>query len=329
MNVLLRMNLIEPLVDEIRQVDEKVQVIRVDTEEEALAVMPEIEVVCGEITRALFARRRKLAWIQSWGAGVDGLLYPELVESDVVLCSAKGFVGVHLADHAMALLLALTRGIHTAIRNPGWDPRWPIRDASWELVDRTMGIVGLGGTGRELARRAAAFGMRVVAVDPEDVEVPPEVEACWGMDRFHALLEQSDVVAVCAPLTAETEGLFDRAAFTRMPDHALLINVTRGRIVDEAASARSAGRQRDRRRGPGRGAAGAAVRRSSAVEDGKRGDHAPYRRGISQPGRPVRGPVLRKPAALPGWTAAGERDRQAQGVLNQCRCTTPWSCAVW
>ena len=191
--------------------------------------------VCGEITRALFARRRKLAWIQSWGAGVDGLLYPELVESDVVLCSSKGFVGVHLADHGMALLLALTRGIHTAIRNPGWDPRWPIRDASWELVDRTMGIVGLGGTGRELARRAAAFGMRVVAVDPEAVEVPPEVEACWGMDRFHALLEQSDVVAVCAPLTAETEGLFDRSAFARMPDHALLINVTRGRIVDETA----------------------------------------------------------------------------------------------
>ncbi|MDE2845419.1 MAG: D-2-hydroxyacid dehydrogenase [Gemmatimonadota bacterium] len=235
MNILLRMNLIEPLVEEIRQVDEKVRVIWADSEEEALAVMPEIEVVCGEITRALFARRRKLAWIQSWGAGVDGLLYPELVESDVVLCSAKGFVGVHLADHGMALLLALTRGIHTAIRNPGWDPRWPIRDASWELVDRTMGIVGLGGTGRELARRAAAFGMRVVAVDPEDVEVPSEVEACWGMDRFHALLEQSDVVAVCAPLTAETEGLFDRAAFARMPDHALLINVTRGRIVDEAA----------------------------------------------------------------------------------------------
>lgn len=235
MNVLLRMNLIESLVDEIRRVDEKVRVVRVDSEEKALAVMPEIEVVCGEITRALFARRRKLAWIQSWGAGVDGLLYPELVESDVVLCSAKGFVGVHLADHAMALLLALTRGIHTAIRNPGWGPRWPIRDASWELVDRTMGIVGLGGTGRELARRAAAFGMRVVAVDPEDVEVPTEVEACWSMDRFHDLLEQSDVVAVCAPLTAETEGLFDRAAFARMPDHALLINVTRGRIVDEAA----------------------------------------------------------------------------------------------
>lgn len=236
MNVLLRMDLEASLVEDIRQVDDKVRVVRTETEAEALEVMPEVEVICGEINRALFARRKKLAWIQSWGAGVDGLLYPELVESDVMLCSAKGTVGVHLADHGMALLLALTRGIHTALRNPGWDRvRWPIRDASWELVDRTMGIVGLGGTGRELARRAGAFGMRVVAVDPEDVEVPPEVEACWGMDRFHALLEQSDVVAICAPLTAETEGLFDRTAFARMQNHALLINVTRGRIVDEAA----------------------------------------------------------------------------------------------
>ena len=236
MNVLLRMDLEASLVEDIRQVDDKVRVVRTETEVEALEVMPEVEVICGEINRALFARRKKLAWIQSWGAGVDGLLYPELVESDVMLCSAKGTVGVHLADHGMALLLALTRGIHTALRNPGWDRvRWPIRDASWELVDRTMGIVGLGGTGRELARRAGAFGMRVVAVDPEDVEVPPEVEACWGMDRFHALLEQSDVVAICAPLTAETEGLFDRTAFARMQNHALLINVTRGRIVDEAA----------------------------------------------------------------------------------------------
>ncbi len=245
MNVLLRMDLEESLVDNIRRVDEKVRVVCADSETEALEVMAEIEVVCGEIIPAMFARRKKLAWIQSWGAGVDGLLYPELVESDVVLCSAKGTVGVHLADHAMALLLGLARGIHTALRNPGWeDIRWPIRDASWELVDRTMGIVGLGGTGRELARRAGAFGMRVVAVDPEDVEVPPEVKACWRMDRFHALLERSDVVAICAPLTAETEGLFDREAFARMRSHALLINVTRGRIVDEASLLEALNRNR-------------------------------------------------------------------------------------
>ena len=100
------------------------------------------------------------------------MLHPELVESDVVLCSAKGWVGVHLAEHAMALLLGLTRGIHTAVRYPDWDRRWAIRAASWELVEQTMGIVGLGGTGRELAQRATAFGMRIIAVDPEQVEVP-------------------------------------------------------------------------------------------------------------------------------------------------------------
>ena len=229
MKVLVTMDLAGELVAEIGKVSAQVEVVQVASDEEALTVMPEIEVVCGEIKEAWFSRREKLKWIQSWGAGVDGLLHGELVESDVVLCSAKGTVGVHLAEHAMALLLGLTRGLHTALRTPTWDLRFPIRAVQWELIDRTMGIVGLGGTGRDLAQRAAAFGMRIVAVDPEAVEV------CWGLDRYGDLLAQSDVVAVCAPLTPETEGLFDAAAFARMQNHALLINVTRGRIVDEAA----------------------------------------------------------------------------------------------
>ena len=235
MKILVTMELAEELVEQIRHVGEEVEVVQVDSIEAAIEAMPDIEVVCGEISRELFARRKKLRWMQSWGAGADGVLHPELVQSDVVLCSAKGTVGVHLAEHAMALLLGLTRGIHTAVRTPNWDLRFPIRAVSWELIDRTMGIVGLGGTGRDLAQRARAFGMRIIAVDPEQVEVPEEVEVCWQMDRFGDLLEQSDVVAVCAPLPAETVGLFDRAAFARMRSHALLINVTRGKIVDEDA----------------------------------------------------------------------------------------------
>ena len=110
MKVLIQMDLAEELIEEIRQVAEEVEVVCVESDAAALAVMPEIEVVCGNISREMFARRQKLKWMQSWGAGVDGLLHPELVESDVVLCSAKGWVGVHLAEHAMALLLGLTRG---------------------------------------------------------------------------------------------------------------------------------------------------------------------------------------------------------------------------
>ena len=96
----------------------------------------------------------------------------------------------------------------------------------------TMGILGLGGTGVELSRRALAFGMRVIALDPETVAPPPGVEAVYPPDRLNDLLEQSDVLAVCAPLTPQTEGLIGLDAFRRMKRTALLINVTRGRIVD-------------------------------------------------------------------------------------------------
>ncbi len=234
MNVLLNLDLEPQHLEQIRSTSDRVELLRFDSPGEALEGMPEVDVVLGNVGRDLLERASNLRWVQTSGAGVDWL-YPEFVDSDVILTSAKGMVGVHLAEHAMALLLGLTRGIATAIRTQTWDQRMPIRNASWELIDRTIGIVGLGGTGRDLAQRAHGFGMRVVAVDPEQVEVPDSVEACWPMEQFHPLLQQSDVVAICAPLTAETRGMFDRTAFRQMRRDALLINVTRGKIVDEDA----------------------------------------------------------------------------------------------
>lgn len=235
MKILLNLELEDRHVAQIQAVAGGLELIRAGARDDVLKAMPEVEAIFGGLSRDMFRRAEKLRWVQSWGAGVDGMLTPEFVESEVVLTSAKGTVGVHLAEHAMALLLGLTRGIAHAVRKPSWSSQRPIRDAAWELIDRTMGIVGLGGTGRDLAVRAHAFGMRLLAVDPEPVEIPACVETCWRMDRFHDLLGESDVVAVCAPLTPETEGMFDREAFRRMRRHAFLINVTRGRIVDEAA----------------------------------------------------------------------------------------------
>lgn len=235
MNVLLNLQLDDSHVQQIRAVSPDVEVFQLQSAGEVLEAMPDVHVVFGELSEEMLTRGINLRWNQVISAGVDAALFPALVESDVVLTSAKGIVGVHLAEHAMALLLGLTRGIATAVRKPNWDRRTPIRNAVWELAGLTMGIVGLGGTGRDLGDRALGFGMRVVAVDPENVEVPDSVEACWKMDRFYDLLEQSDVVAICAPLTAETEGMFDENAFARMRSHALLINVTRGKIVDEQA----------------------------------------------------------------------------------------------
>ena len=235
MNILLNTELEDKHKERIRSAADGVSLLEYDSAGEVLEAMPEVDVVLGGVTPEMFARAGRLRWVQTGGAGVDGALYPEFVESDVLLTSAKGTVGVHLAEHAMALLLGLTRGIAHAVRKHGWDQRMPIRDASWELMGRTMGVVGLGGTGLHLAALAHGFGMRVIAVDPEDVDLPAHVESCWKMARFHDLLRESDVVGVCAPLTPETEGMFDRAAFAAMRSHALLINVTRGRIVDEAS----------------------------------------------------------------------------------------------
>ncbi len=233
--VLINDRLDDHHIAQIRSAFADIDLIIPTSRDDALAVMPEIDIIFGGMSREMFKRAERLKWVQTWGAGVDGMMYPEFVHSEVLLTSAKGTVGVHLSEHAMALLLGLTRGIARAIRTSDWNERMPIRHASWELIDKTMGIVGLGGTGQHVAVRAHAFGMKIIAVDAESVDVPDCVSACWPMDRFCDLLSASDIVVVCCPLTKETHGLFDRVAFGKMQPHALLINVTRGKIVDEGA----------------------------------------------------------------------------------------------
>ena len=235
MKILINDRLDDHHVRQIQSSVEDIDLIIPESSDDALEIMPEIDIIFGGMSRDMFKRAERLKWVQTWGAGVDGMMYAEFVHSEVILTSAKGTVGVHLSEHAMALLLGLTRGIARAIRTEDWNERMPIRHASWELIDKTIGIVGLGGTGCDVAVRARAFGMKIIAVDPEDVEVPDCVTECWKMDRFYDLLSASDVVVVCCPLTEETRGIFDRLAFEKMQNHALLVNVTRGKIMDEAS----------------------------------------------------------------------------------------------
>src|SRR5438034_4382593 len=195
------------------------------------AEIVDTDVLFGRVSNDTFLLNRRLRYYHSIGAGVDAILTPELVQSDVVLASEKGGVGIHLAEHALALLLSLTRGLHTAIRQPDYALREPIRLEQRELYEATMGIVGFGGTGREVARRAVGFGMRVLGVDVEDVPPEPGVEAIWKPDRLHEMLGLADVVVIGLPLTKATRHLFSRDLFRRMRPNAILINVTRGAIV--------------------------------------------------------------------------------------------------
>lgn len=216
----------------IQAMSDEVELVQVESQEKFEAKLPEAEIVISELPPELFARAERARWVAYTSAGIDHLMSREILESDVILTCAKGFVGVHLAEHAMALILGLTRGVAQSARSFTWRKDNLV---TTELLAKTMGIVGLGGSGRETAIRAHAFGMWILAVDPTPADVPNCVEACWDTDRFHDLLEASDVVVICAPLTPDTEGMFDREAFGHMKSHALLINVSRGIIIEEEA----------------------------------------------------------------------------------------------
>jgi len=193
--------------------------------------LPDTDILFGRVHADLFSLAKRLRLYHSIGAGVDNILNAELANSDVPLASEKGDVGIHLSEHAFALLLGLTRGLHTAIRTPDYGLREPIRVHQRELYEQTMGIVGFGGTGRAVAKRAVGFGMRVLGVDIEDVDPEPGVEAIWKPDRLPDLLGASDVVVIALPLTKATHHLFTRERFAQMQRHAILINVTRGEII--------------------------------------------------------------------------------------------------
>jgi phosphoglycerate dehydrogenase-like enzyme len=208
---------------------------------EAIAAGGDVEIILGFIPETLFHAAPRLRWVHAIASGVDMFLYPAMRDSQVVLTGEKGLVGGHLADTGFGLLLALTRQIATAIRlgSASWQARESMRRKEIELEGLTMGIVGFGGTGRAMARRAVAFGMHVLALDEWPVPPSDGVREVWGRDRLPELLATSDVIAVCCPLTAETRHLFNDATFSQMKRGALLVNVTRGEIIDGAALVRA------------------------------------------------------------------------------------------
>ena len=239
MKILINAEIAPEQRQQIASISDSIDIVIPKSSEERSREIVDTDIVFGGFNRSFFENAKQLKWVQVWAAGVDGIMFPEFVESDVILTSAKGFVGTHLADQAWALILGLIRGVGRSVRERTWDNKMSIRMETWELCERTLGIVGLGGTGIEVARRAQGFDMRVIAVDPETVEVPSFVHEIWKMDRFHDLLAESDIVCICAPLTPDTEEMFDDAAFHKMKQNALLINVTRGKIVDGPALLRA------------------------------------------------------------------------------------------
>ena len=160
MKILINTDITPEQQQQIASVSDDLSVVHPQNSEEALREIVDTDIVFGGFNRSLFENAKQLKWVQVLSAGVDGLLFREFVESDVILTSAKGFVGPHLADQTWALLLGLLRGVGRSVRERTWENRMSIRLATWELSEATLGIVGLGGTGIDVARRAQGFDMR-------------------------------------------------------------------------------------------------------------------------------------------------------------------------
>jgi len=203
---------------------------------EAAAHAASVEVLLGFMTEKFFSETEQLRWVHSISSGVDMYMFDAFINSDVVLTGEKGLVGGHLADTGWGLLLALTRQIHTAIRlgPDAWAHRVDMRSKEIELDGLTMGVLGFGGTGRAMAKRAVAFGMETLAVDefPGAGDPALGVDEVWGLDRLDDLLATSDVVAICLPLTEATDAMFNTELFAKMKPGSFVVNVTRGEIID-------------------------------------------------------------------------------------------------
>jgi phosphoglycerate dehydrogenase-like enzyme len=156
---------------------------------------------------------------------------------EIVLTNMRAVHGPAIADHAFAMLLSLTRNMEAHAKNQA-ESRWSREEQQPRpiaLAGRTMLVVGLGGIGTEVAQRAHGFGMRVIATRRTDAPSPDYVERVGRPGDLMAMLPGADVVAVCVPLTPETEGMFNPAALAAMKQGSYLINVSRGKIVQTDA----------------------------------------------------------------------------------------------
>ncbi|OCW59493.1 hydroxyacid dehydrogenase [Hoeflea olei] len=194
-----------------------------------------IIVVRAPIPAEIFPREPELRAAVRHGAGLDMIPVEAATRAGVLVANVPGVNAVTVAEHCIWSALALLRKypeVSADLRSGGWATARAHSDHGRELSGRTLGIVGMGNVGRALHRIAYhGFGMRVLALTSRPNDLPAGAEAC---DLTH-LLAQSDVVALCCPLTDETRGLIGAAELARMREGAILVNVARGPVVDEAA----------------------------------------------------------------------------------------------
>lgn len=181
--------------------------------------------------RPLYLAAPRLKWVHALSAGVESLTFPEIQASDTLLTNSKGIHGIPVSEHVFAMMLAFTRGLNLLIRQQQaviWN-----RVPTDEIHEKTIGIVGLGSIGREIAKKAKGLGMEVVATKQE-MTTEIFVDKLYKPEELHEMLGVSDFVVSAVPLTDKTSGLFTLEEFRAMKPTAYFFNIARGSVVREA-----------------------------------------------------------------------------------------------
>src|SRR5712671_4896116 len=208
---------------------------RVDTE------IPDAEIgVAWSIRPEQIKAAKKLRWIHSPAAAVHQLIFPELVESDIILTNAREVHGPVVAEHVIAQIFALAKKVPDAVRlqeKHQWGQRqmWDELPRVREVAGATVGLIGLGSIGRAVARSAKALGMRVVAVREHPEKGSEGADAVFGPEQIDEVFRQADYVVLAAPVTAGTKAIANASRLALMKSGACVINVGRGPLVDETA----------------------------------------------------------------------------------------------
>ncbi|MDR0706006.1 MAG: protein kinase [Planctomycetaceae bacterium] len=226
------------LIDRIHEAWSEVNIINVGQKDIASALW-EADYFCGHakvpVNWDAVVQQNRIRWIQSSAAGMDWLLVPSVIQSNITITTASGVLANQVAEHTLSLILGWMRNLSTFQREQH-DPTLPdyrkfIRRPTHDLTGLTVGIVGFGGVGRRLSEILALFQTRILATDLYPTEKPPHVAELFPAEKLDKLLGESEVVILCLPLNNQTRELFTIERFKLFRKEALFVNVARGQLV--------------------------------------------------------------------------------------------------
>jgi len=229
--------------EEIRQIrsqGKNVEMTLPANADELNRALPDADVIFGAVNAEMLARAKNLRWLQATEAGIDRLLFPELVKSDVVVTNMARMFAPAISETAIGMLLSLTRGFVKYFFPQFQKRTWNAERNLVEIDGMTMGVVGMGGLGSATAMRAHyGFNMRILATDAKPMPKPVFVDTLREPGWLMEMVPQVDVLVSAAPSTKETEGIFNERVFRAMKKTAYFISLSRGTLVDEPALVRA------------------------------------------------------------------------------------------